>query len=382
MGLIFWCSSIFIVYAYIGYPILLFLLQPLLRKRNLQGCNVNLPKVSILISAYNEEENISQKIHNTLELTYPTDLLEIIVISDGSTDRTDSIVESFANRGIILKHYPGRIGKTACLNYTIPITTGEIIVFSDANSLYHQDSIQALVSGFEIKSVGFVTGHTRYINANGTHSFSPVGVYSKIESWTKSLEGSIGSCISADGAIFAVRKKLYKPLKEYDINDFVIPLNIIGQGYCGLLAQKAFCFENTCRSSDGDFARQVRITSRTLRAIFGHSSLLNPFKFPLASFQLISHKLFKFFVPFFLVIAFFSNLYLVFGNPHYVYAIFLLLQLFFYFVALKHSRLFSFLILARISAICRTFIIVNWAIFQGWIKFFQGETYTTWNPTR
>jgi cellulose synthase/poly-beta-1,6-N-acetylglucosamine synthase-like glycosyltransferase len=382
MEIIFWISAILIVYAYIGYPTLLFLIHLILRKNIFPNSNNNLFKVTILISAYNEEENIEKKLDNTLSLIYPPDLLEIIVISDGSTDKTDSIVESFADRGVILKHYPGRIGKTACLNRTIPLVTGEIIVFSDANSIYHQNSIQSLVKGFIPQNVGFVTGHTRYINADDEQIFSPVGLYSAIEAWTKNLEGAIGSCVSADGAIFAIRKTLYKPLKDYDINDFVIPLNIIEQGYRGLLAQNAFCYENTCRSSEGEFARQVRITNRTLRAIFGHRTLLNPYKFPLISFQLVSHKLLKFFVPFFLLLTLFSNIYLVFDQLHLFYVCLLLIQLFIYSVAFKHPRIKGFAKINRISQICRTFIMVNWAIVHGWIKLIKGETYTTWNPTR
>jgi len=382
MKLIYWSSLFLIFYTYIGYPLLLYVAQLFSKQKKCSRQDRELPKVTLLISAYNEEKSIGKKIVNTLELDYPPELLEIIAISDGSTDQTDHIIQTFADRGVILKRYDGRIGKTACLNRTIPLTTGAIIVFSDANAFYPKHALRALVARFASEDTGFVTGYTRYTGDGDSGSLSSVGLYTKLEVWTKKLEGALGSCISADGAIFAIRKSLYIPLQDHDINDLVIPSKILSQGYRGLLAKDAFCIENAARSSEDEFARQVRITSRTLRAIFGHRSLINPFKYPLVSLALISHKLIRFLVPFLLVFAFVSNVYLVFAQFEPLYLGTWLAQMGFYILAFidpKHLTPYGML---RISEICRTFVMVNWAIVHGWIKYFQSETYTTWKPTR
>jgi len=382
MKLIFWTSLFLIVYAYIGYPVLLYIVHWFVKKDKPLNVDSRYPKVSVLISAYNEEESIENKLINTLELDYPSDLLEVIAISDGSTDRTDSIIQKFAHRGVMLKHYEGRIGKTECLNRTIPTVSDEIIIFSDANALYAKGAIKSLAGCFASNDIGFVTGHTRYQGSSDSGSHASAGVYTRIESWTKKLESVVGTCVSADGAIFAIRKDLYKPLQDYDINDFVIPLKIIAQGYRGILAQDAFCYENASRSSGGEFARQVRIANRTLRAIWNHRSLINPFNRSLVSFQLISHKLLKFFVPFVLMVVFLSNVHLAFGTPDPLYIGTLLVQIFFYLVALINIPAVKLLGMAKISEICRSFVMVNWAIVHGWIQFLRGKTYTTWNPTR
>lgn len=382
MKIIFWSSFFLVFYTYIGYPLLLYLVQLFSKPAKCQREDRELPKVTILISAYNEEKIVGEKIINALELEYPSDLLEIIAISDGSTDHTDHIIQTFADRGVILKRHDGRIGKTECLNRTIPLTTGEIIVLSDANAFYPKHALRALLACFASEDTGFVTGYTRYTAGGDTGSLSSTGLYTKLEVWTKKLEGALGSCISADGAIFAIRKSLYIPLQDHDINDLVIPFKILSQGYRGLLAQDAFCIENADRSSGDEFARQVRITSRTLRAIFGHCSLINPFKYPLISLELISHKLIRFIVPFLLVFAFVSNVYLVFTQFELLYLVAWLSQMGFYMLATIDPKLLKPNGLLRISEICRTFVMVNWAIVRGWIKYFQSETYTTWKPTR
>ena len=378
----FWLSILLICYSYIGYPFLLWAVAIIhTNKPNITHKTVK-PHISLLISAYNEEENIEEKIRNSIELNYPSDLIEIIVISDGSEDKTDAIVGKYANRGVLLHHYDGRIGKTACLNKTIPLTKGDIIIFSDANSLYDKDAASRLISKFEDKNTGFVSGHTKYIITDSESDLASIGIYAKIEVLTKKLETKIGSCVGADGAMFAIRKELYKPLKGYDINDFVIPLNIIEQGFKGVFEEKAFCFEKTARDKKGEFNRQVRITNRTLRAIFTHKQLLNPLKYCIFSFQLISHKLLKFCVPFIMVLAFVLNLLLTISLQYDIYYLSLAVQILFYLMGWAGSNMTNIDILSKTGSLCRSFIMVNIAIILGWIRFIQGETYTTWNPNR
>jgi cellulose synthase/poly-beta-1,6-N-acetylglucosamine synthase-like glycosyltransferase len=302
------------------------------------------------------------------------------VISDGSNDKTNEIVDRFKNSGVLLRNYEGRSGKTACLNKAVPLANGNIIVFSDANSLYDQNSIKNLVKHFSDDGIGFVTGYTKYSKAAGSDVVKSIGIYSTIEKITKRLESRIGSCVGADGAIFAIRKKLYQPLKDCDINDFVIPLNIVNRGYRGIIEENAFCVEGTAEDSSGEFNRQARITNRTIRALFNNLTMLNPLKFGIFSLKLIFHKLFKYLVPLFLMLLLITNLFLI--NEGTFYAVFFVVQVALYLFSFVEYKGNYFKLLSKLTAFARTFLTVNAAILLGWIQYFKGETYTTWNTIR
>lgn len=383
MTYIFWISIIFIIYSYIGYPLLLCLFSFLNRNKgsSLAGhSNEILPKVSLLISVYNEDCLIEDKILNTLELHYPSDLLEIIIVSDGSDDKTHEIAAQYAHEGVIFRNYEGRIGKTACLNKTVPQAKGDIIVFSDANSQYNRNAIKELVKHFDDKMTGFVTGTTKYIADDDARMSDSIGVYSKIEQFTKTLETKIGSCVGADGAIFAIRKNLYQQLKSFDINDLVIPFNIIKQGFRGIFEGKSYCVEKTAKGAKAEFQRQVRITNRTIRAIVNNSDLINPFRFGFFSFQLFSHKICKLLVPFFMFLLFFSNLMLLDAAPFYLLSFGV--HIFIYFMAYLGHLEKDFVGLSKLIAMCHTFIVLNSAMLWAWVKYIEGETYTTWATSR
>ena len=375
---IFWFSGFMIIYPYVGYPALLWFISLFISIKNKEEPAQVLPKVTLLISAYNEEAVIKDKIINSLALNYPEDLIEIVVVSDGSEDRTTFIVEQYVSEGVVLRHYKGRIGKTACLNKAVPLAKGDIIVFSDANSSYDKGAVNNLVRNFSDKNIGFVTGTTKYIINDNEDSIESVGIYSKLEKLTKTLESRISSCVGADGAIFAIRKNLYQPLKDYDINDFVIPLSVIKQGHRGILESNAFCNERTASDIKGEFSRQIRITNRTIRAIFNHMSLLNPFRFGFFSLELISHKVCKFLVPFFMLTLFFINIILITQGHLYVAAF--MAQVCFYLIAVLNHRLRFLHILSRLASASYTFTTVNLAILLGWVQYLKGETYTTWSP--
>jgi cellulose synthase/poly-beta-1,6-N-acetylglucosamine synthase-like glycosyltransferase len=378
---IFWFSLFIILYAYLGYPAVLWLISLFLERNAMPDTkpSARQPSVSLIVSAYNEEQVIGSKIANSLSLDYPRELLEIVIISDGSTDRTVSIALAFGHQGIVVRHYEGRIGKTACLNQALPLAQGGIIVFTDANSIYEKGALKALLHPFQDCTVGFVTGWTRYGSSEGVAADS-LGLYSRLELITKELESRLGSCIGADGAIFAIRKELYLPLKDYDINDFVIPLSINQQGYRGVLQREAICFERDAGSSKGEFKRQVRITSRTIRAIVNYRRLLNPFRFGLVSIELFSHKVCKFLVPLCMVALLISSL--ILRERGGLYLMTLIAQAIFYVAAAAAWFLPKGSSLYRIVEAARTFVILNAAIACAWVNYVQGKTYTTWSPTK
>jgi cellulose synthase/poly-beta-1,6-N-acetylglucosamine synthase-like glycosyltransferase len=375
--LLFWTSLAAIVYAYIGYPLVLTVLSPFLskpvQKRSLT------PSVTLIVSAYNEEKAIEEKIRNSLALDYPREMLDIMVVSDGSSDRTDEIVRAWSPSGVRLLRVEGRVGKTACLNRAVPEARGEIVVFSDANSVYDRNALKEMVANFADPGVGCVTGHTKYLGGNGTVDQS-IGIYAQLEKLTKRRESAIGSCIGADGAIFAIRKELYRPLKGTDINDFVIPLNVVRQGYRTVFEEGAWCVEETAKEPEREFSRQVRITNRTLRAIFKKKlGFLSSPEHTLFSFELLSHKVAKFLVPLFLTSALVSNLALT--GAQGFYRLLILLQAGFYALAVL-ERGFVSALLEKVMSACRTFAVVNAAILNGWITYARGRDFTTWKPHR
>jgi cellulose synthase/poly-beta-1,6-N-acetylglucosamine synthase-like glycosyltransferase len=378
--LIFWFSLFGVFYAFIGYPALLWLLARFVAKPVEETNDGYFPTVTLIISAFNEEKVVTEKIQNALKLNYPKNKFEIMVVSDASSDRTDELVRKFSTRGVLLVRQEHRQGKTAALNSAVPLAKGEIIVFSDANSMYDENAVHHLVKHFQEPSIGFVTGRTRYVAKHGSLVAESAGIYTKLEVLIKRLESDIGSCVGADGTIFAIRKNLFQPLPNHSINDFVIPLQIVRKGYRGIFEEKAFCIEKPSKDFRGEFNRQVRITSRTLRAIVENMSLLNPVRYPIFTFKLLSHKLTKFSLPFFMILIFITNLFLVTANFFYVFIF--LSQLICYALAYLGYRAEKNQRRYRIISMIYSFGFVSLAILMGWFKLLSGETYLTWSPQR
>lgn len=381
MQFIFWSSFAAIFYTFFGYPLVLTLIAALRQNPADQSePSEERPFVTLLISVYNEENVIARKIQNALSLVYPADKLEILVVSDASSDRTDQIVQSYAAHGVHLYRQNIRFGKTYAINKAMCEARGEIVVFSDANSMYDRDALVNMVKHFRNPEVGFVSGYTKYVSMSNDHLAESTGIYTRLETYAKKLESRISSCVGADGAIFAIRKSLFRPLRPYDINDFVIPLEIIAQGYRGVLEKAAYCTEETAKDTQGEFYRQARITCRTIRAIIKRKKLLNPFKYPLFAFQLFSHKIMKFILPFFLSLFFLSNLALLQNGVLYLSVG--LVQFFCYlllvcgYLGRNNERK------GRLSGFAFTFGATNCAYLVGWLKYFAGETYTTWSSDR
>jgi cellulose synthase/poly-beta-1,6-N-acetylglucosamine synthase-like glycosyltransferase len=361
------------VYPYGIYPVVVYVLSKLFN--HLWPKVDIIPRITILISVYNEEKVIEEKVRNALLLEYPEELLEIIVVSDGSNDRTNEIVSRFKDSRLTLKAFSERSGKTACLNRVVPKAKGDIVLFTDANSIFPLDIISKLVRNFSDENVGLVTGWTRYIEPGKGEEVT--GIYSKLEKLTKYWESLVSSCVGADGAIFAIRKDLYKPLQDQDINDFVIPLHIISHGKRVVLDPDVYCFEESLKGGGDEFRRQARITNRTLRALRRNAEFLNPFSHGYFSFFLLSHKLLRFLVPFFLVGTFLFNLLLLRVSPIYTALIFI--QVCFLTLGLTNLAVKTG---GRLTGLCKFFLITLSAQFIGWTRMFRGISDTLWTPQR
>ncbi len=381
--IIYWAAAFLIVYPYVVYLVVLKTLTLVSRDRQTPVRSLKCPQVTLIISAYNEEASIEEKIRNSLMLDYPKELLEIIVVSDGSTDRTVEIASRFSDQGVKLRHYEGRIGKTACLNLIIPHAEGEIVVFSDANALYRPNAIKELIGPFETSRVGYVTGHTSYVQTNEKSAESAVesmSLYSRMQFTIKLLESRIGACIGADGAMFAIRKAHFEPLGLHDINDLVLPLRILLRGAEGKLAANAICAEHAFGTPQSQFRRQVRIAARSIRALLGHLALMNPFRFGLTAFKLVSNKALRMVCPFAMAALFLANIPLAF--EHWFYGLTLILQCGVYGITLGTLHRPTGGPVTKFLSVANTFVVVNAAIGYGWIQYLRGVTFATWAPVR
>lgn len=361
------------IYSYILFPILLYI-YALFKKKPWNKKEYNL-FVSVVISVYNEQEIIKDKILNTLAFDYPKNLFEVIVVSDGSEDQTNTIVSQFKEPNVRLIDFPDRSGKTDCLNKAIPHANGEIVLFTDANSMFPRKLLKNLLRNFSDNTIGLVTGWTKYYNSQNVSE--NIGLYARLELFTKEYESRISSCVGADGAIFAIGKELYVPLKIEDINDFVIPLNVVLKGKRVVIDKDVFCVEKTTGLMSDDFHRQIRITNRTIRALYNYIRLLNPFKYKTFSIFLLSHKVLRFLTPLFLIMVLISNFVLV--QNSFIFIIMLLLQLLFYFFPL----LANFLkIENKYLNILLLFQTTLFAHLVGLWQFFNGKIDVKWTPRR
>ncbi len=376
---IFWFSIATLIYVFFAYPLILVTLGSIIRKPHVSREPQHL-KVSLIISAYNEESVIKDKLENSLSLDYPRDQFEILVISDASTDQTDAIVESYASKGVVLKRMPVRKGKTDGLNDVVPFVNGDILVFSDANTLYAADAIRKLARNFADPTVGCVTGDSRYINFTESQVGRNENSYWSYERLLKTRESQLGSTVGSDGAIFAIRKNLYTALESEDINDFVTPLQIVSRGYRCVFEPEAICYESTMAHYDQEFRRKVRVVNRSWNALFRVKQLLNPFRYGWFSIQLISHKLLRWLTPFFLLLMLTSSFFLSFSNN--IYFVLLLGQFFFAALSLVGLASQRFGIATRWLSFPYYFMIVNSAAAVGIIKSLLGQKIQMWEPER
>lgn len=378
LDLLFWFLATVVVYVYAGYPLSLYLLT---RRGSAPGDQTVRyePSVTMLISAYNEEECIAEKLDNCLELQYPNELINIVVISDASSDRTDEIVAEYADRGIQLLRMEDRGGKTVGVNAAVEKAESEIIVFSDANAMYRADAVVALASRFRDASIGAVIGEASYVEPDSDSGRSE-SLYWRYETAIKELESREGSVVGGDGAIYAVRRELYVPMSADALSDFVNPLQVVRAGYRCVYDRRAVSYEETASEYTKEYRRKVRIVNRAWRAVLGMPEMLNPFRHGTFSLKLWSHKVLRWIVPFLLVAIFALNVSLVTKSA--VYVITLAVQVLFYALALigllhrDRGRLVPLL------SIPFYFCLVNIASAQGILEAFKGRTYTTWSTAR
>jgi cellulose synthase/poly-beta-1,6-N-acetylglucosamine synthase-like glycosyltransferase len=378
LEIVFWTLVFVTGYVYFGYPALLFVLARGARHKRLYE-ESEPPPVTLLISAFNEEDCIADKLDNSLLLDYPKELLEIIVISDASDDRTDDIVRGYADRGIKLLRMEDRGGKTLGLNAGVEKAQGAVIVFSDANAMYLEDAVRSLVAPYADETIGAVIGESTYIEPDDDSGRSE-SLYWRYETAIKRYESEVGSVVGGDGAIYSVRKELFRPMSADALSDFVNPLQVVEQGRRCVYEPRAISVEEVAGSFEKEFKRKVRIVNRAWRAVWRLRGMLNPIRHGAFSLRLWSHKVLRWLVPFMLVGAFVLNLALVNQSP--IYKATLLLQIIFYALAVV-----GFLNRGRdkqpaVLHVPFYFCLVNYASALGLIEGIFGKSYVTWTTAR
>jgi len=376
--LLFFSSLFLILYVYLGYPMLAFLISVVRNRRVRKGADE--PRVTILIAAYNEESHIEATLLNKLDLSYPKEKLEIIVISDGSTDRTDEIVRRYENEGVGLIRQEPRAGKTSALNMAAPKASGEILVFSDANSLYAPEALEKLIQNFNDPKVGYVTGKMIYTNPDGTSIGDGCSAYMKYENVLRSLEARLGSVVGVDGGIDAVRKDLYQPMNADQLPDFVLPLKVVEQGFRVVYEPDAILKEPALKASKDEYKMRVRVSLRSLWALWDMRTLLSFSSSALFSWQLWSHKVLRYLCFLFLIIAYLSNFAL--WTQGLFYKLVFILQNMAYLGAIVSPILEKREIRSPILYLFNYFTLLNLASAHAFLKFLIGQKTVMWEPRK
>ncbi len=369
---IFWLSLLVIFHAYVGYPLSLAFLA-FFRRRSVKKGDAT-PPISFIITAYNEEKSIRRKLENTLAQDYPEDKMEIIVASDCSGDSTDSIVKEFVPKGVLLVRTTNRGGKENAQGLALSKASGELIVFSDVGTTLDKSGVSSIVSNFNDPSVGCVSSVDRVIGKTG--EISGEGAYVRYEMFLRQLESDVNSLVGLSGSFFAARREVCYPWAIDMQSDFNTLLNSVQRGYRGVCDEGSIGYYDDLADKSKEFSRKVRTVSRGINVFFKGLQALNIFKYGLFSFQLFSHKLCRWIVPFALLSAFASNAMLVGHGMIYPYLF--IGQLIFYITAIigyktkANSKLFTF---------ASFFVMVNISILLAWLKYANGEYYVKWEPS-
>ncbi len=372
---LFFLSLIGVVYSYFLYPLLLL---PFQGRNRLQPDREwdEPPRMSFIITAYNEEAGIADKIEDTLKARYPEGRLEILVASDGSTDRTNEIVRGYADRGVELVDVPERKGKENAQLHAIRRARGEILVFSDVSTRIEEGALERIADDFRISRVGAVSSEDRFITEDG--KVAGEGAYVKYEMWLRKLESSAYSLVGLSGSFFACRAEVAEDWNIGIPSDFNTAINCVRQGRIAITDPQLLGYYPNLKDESREFQRKVRTVLRGMAALFSQPNLLNPLRYGFFAFELISHKLMRWLVPWFMLSALTINLMLPWSG---FYGLMLLGQVAFYGIGMAaffNARLREHKLLKLVYF----FIQVNLAIAVAWLRYLRGQRIARWEPSK
>ncbi len=382
MIITFWICVFIIFYTFLGYGVLLYSLVGL--RRFLKGSRSipstgNLPTCSLVITAYNEEGFIREKIMNTLELEYEEGKLEIVFITDGSDDNTTGIISEF--KQIRLLHIDERKGKVAAMHRAAETVSSEIVIFTDANTILNREALVNIARHYADKNVGAVAGEKRI--RTGTKADAGTageGFYWKYESLLKRWDSELHTVVGAAGELFSVRRSLYEPVPDDTIlDDFMISMLIAKRNYRIVYEPESYAVEYASENVREELKRKIRIAAGGIQSILRLLPLLNIFRYGVLSFQYISHRVLRWtIVPFLLVAVVILNAVIVLYTNSTLYTLILVAQLLFYVLAFAGMVLENRQMRVKILFIPYYFCVMNYAVVRGLFRYLAGQQSSAW----
>jgi biofilm PGA synthesis N-glycosyltransferase PgaC len=388
MIIIFWISLFIVFYTFAGYGILLYFLIRV--KRILRGKPIipetatsKLPVCTLVVAAYNEEFFIKEKIANTLKLNYPEGKLKFLFITDGSSDKTPEIISRYPQ--IQLLHQPERAGKIAAVHRAMEYVDTEIVVFTDANTFLNVDAMMMICRHYADKTVGAVAGEKRVqMDESADASAAGEGFYWKYESALKKWDSELYSVVGAAGELFSVRRELYKDVRpDAILDDFMISMYIAEKGYRIVYEPQAYAIETASENVTEELKRKIRIAAGGIQSILWLKGLLNPFKYPVLSFQYISHRVLRWTVtPFLLIIVFILNAVIALNPGETFYQLVFAAQILFYLLALLGLIMEKRQIRIKALFIPYYFCVMNYAVFMGIHRYITKTQSAAWDKAQ
>jgi glycosyltransferase involved in cell wall biosynthesis len=374
---LFYLSVVLCGYSYFLYPLILKMIPPRNLQEIPQADSPALPALCLIITAHNEEDRIREKLDNTLEIDYPRELLDIIVASDCSEDATDEIVGSYAERGIRLVRVDERKGKEYAQLCAIRASSNEILVFSDVATRIPGDALRILASRFTDEQVGALSSEDRFISTDGR--VVGEGAYVKYEMWLRRLESGRAGLVGLSGSFFAARREVCEDWDIYSPSDFNTALNCAKKDMVAITCPDVVGVYTDIRDSGLEYHRKIRTVIRGVTAIARHPEVLNPFRMGMFAFQVWSHKIMRWGVPWFMLL--FAITTLMLQGQGIIYTIALVAQVLFYALALLGWLSDAM----RENALVRLvffFVQTNLALAQATAAFLLGKRMTVWAPSK
>jgi hypothetical protein len=377
MEIAFYFFAVLCAYSYFLYPVLLKLLPSRKLSNNGVEENINLPRLSLIITAHNEEGRIREKLENTQQIDYPRDLLEITVASDFSTDETDKIVESYAQKGIRLVRADERKGKEYAQLCAILKAKGEILVFSDVATKIPAEALRLLAARFADPLVGALSSEDQFISNDGR--VVGEGAYVKYEMWLRRLESDRAGLVGLSGSFFAARREVCEQWDIYSPSDFNTGLNCAKHGMVAITSPDVIGIYSDVKDPGLEYCRKMRTVIRGITAIARHPEVLNPFSMGMFAFQVWSHKIMRWGVPWFMLA--FAIVTLMQQGQGMIYDLALAAQLVFYALALA-GWLSPWMRKKAVVRIVFFFVQTNLALAQAALMFLFGKRMTVWTPSQ
>ncbi|WP_159467661.1 glycosyltransferase family 2 protein [Dyadobacter sp. 3J3] len=386
MEVLFWISLFIVFYTFLGYGIVLYILVRIRRiikgKRIYPSLDQDFPTLTLVVAAYNEESLIEEKIRNTIDLKYPQGKLNLLFVTDGSTDRTPDLITRHPE--IKLMHSAARSGKIMAIHRAMHEVNTDVVVYTDANTFLNKDALLLIARHYADPTVGAVSGEKRVMQDDVSDATAGEGFYWKYESMLKKWDSELYSVVGAAGELFSVRRSLYKEVEPDTIlDDFMISMLIAQQGYRIIYEPDAYASELSSDNITEELKRKVRIAAGGIQSILRLKKLMTPFENPLLWFQYVSHRVLRWTVtPFLMILVFILNFVICLRSVNFVYIIILFGQVLFYGASLAGWLLERRKIKVKALFIPYYFCVMNYAVIAGIDRYFRGSQSAAWEKSK